>query len=266
MSDQNDANHLIQQGIAAYKAHNQQQAIALFRQATERDPNNQLGWLWLAGCSPSTTDQHQYLTRVLHINPHSEAGQRAATGLAQLDSAEATKPPPPADAKAPFVLRLVNLPFAEGRANRPALNSAEGMFDAIALAWTMPLLFTGIGIIIVAALAESHQIISLLFGVGLIIYSFFSLFRVAANIWRKRRLFQHGKILRGAITSCSGIWSDEDGYVVDVDYCFGGSSTGVREQISTAREMRPDLHGKPLPEPGTPVLVVYHNEKYHSLL
>lgn len=82
------SNDLTRQGIAALKAGDQQQAASLLKQAIREDKNNQIAWLWLSGCVDSDEDKIQCLERVVSIDATSEAGQRAARGLEQIQGLE----------------------------------------------------------------------------------------------------------------------------------------------------------------------------------
>lgn len=63
---------LIKEGIAAAKAGHKSLAYPLLQEVTRRDPDNEVGWLWLAGVSESPTEAENYLRRVLEINPFNE--------------------------------------------------------------------------------------------------------------------------------------------------------------------------------------------------
>jgi tetratricopeptide (TPR) repeat protein len=78
-----DALALIQEGIAAAKAGNRLLAYPLLFEATEIDPTNELGWLWLAGVTTNTDEAACCFRRVLEINPTNE---RAQAGLTYLKS------------------------------------------------------------------------------------------------------------------------------------------------------------------------------------
>jgi tetratricopeptide (TPR) repeat protein len=83
---------LVRQGIAAFKAHQHTQATTLFEQAVAQNPQDQLAWLWLASCTSCLQEKHKYLRCALDINPNSELGKRAATGIRRL---EQVAPPTP---------------------------------------------------------------------------------------------------------------------------------------------------------------------------
>jgi tetratricopeptide (TPR) repeat protein len=95
MSQHTSAANLVRQGIAAFKARQRQQAASLFVQATQLEPDNQLAWLWLAGCTSHPDEKRQHLLQAVQINPNNEIGQRAVAALAQLEESAQNQPSPP---------------------------------------------------------------------------------------------------------------------------------------------------------------------------
>jgi hypothetical protein len=87
----NDTTGLIRQGIAAFKAGDRAQAARLFHQVTQSDPQNQMGWLWLAGCLDDDNEKRHCLERARDINPQSKFGQRAAGALNKMSPIENTE-------------------------------------------------------------------------------------------------------------------------------------------------------------------------------
>jgi twitching motility two-component system response regulator PilG len=69
---------LLKEGIAAAKGGSISRAYQLLQKATNINPDNELGWLWLAGVSKSPQESLKYLKRVLAINPDNE---HAISGL-----------------------------------------------------------------------------------------------------------------------------------------------------------------------------------------
>ncbi len=63
---------LLHKGAAAAKAGDRGEAYYLILQATEHDPTNELGWLWLASVAESPQDRLAYVERVLQLNPANE--------------------------------------------------------------------------------------------------------------------------------------------------------------------------------------------------
>lgn len=66
MSPEND---LIEQGIAAYEAGDIDKARELLAEGTKQQPENELGWLYLAKTQTDATLRREYLEKVLDINP-----------------------------------------------------------------------------------------------------------------------------------------------------------------------------------------------------
>jgi hypothetical protein len=85
---------LTRQGIAALKSGDKGRAKSLLLQAVEANPEHQVALLWLTAAVDDSHEKRQYLERVLAINPNNDAGQRAAHGIAQLNTEAATQPPP----------------------------------------------------------------------------------------------------------------------------------------------------------------------------
>lgn len=70
--DKDMALPLLKEGIAAAKAKNKAAAYPLLKEAAELDPDNEMGWLWLAGVSETPQEAIVCLERVLQINPFNE--------------------------------------------------------------------------------------------------------------------------------------------------------------------------------------------------
>jgi tetratricopeptide (TPR) repeat protein len=77
----------LQEGIAAYKQGQKQQARRSIKQALRLNPKNENAWLWLSGVVESDEQRRTCLDRALAINPNNKAARR---GLALL-----TAEPPP---------------------------------------------------------------------------------------------------------------------------------------------------------------------------
>jgi twitching motility two-component system response regulator PilG len=96
-----DAVTLIQKGISAAKSGRKREAYPLLRRATELEPGNKLGWLWLAGVAPSRDEAAACLRKVLELDP---ANRLALEGLAWIEArsaAESGGPAPTAQSVAP---------------------------------------------------------------------------------------------------------------------------------------------------------------------
>lgn len=66
MSPEND---LIEQGIAAYEASDIDKARELLAEGVKQQPENELGWLYLAKTQTDAALRREYLEKVLDINP-----------------------------------------------------------------------------------------------------------------------------------------------------------------------------------------------------
>lgn len=88
------------------------------------------------------------------------------------------------------------------------------------------------------------------------------LFRVAPYR-RKKQLERDGQVIMGVLQSCKGE-RIKAGYGIDVQYSLqtpdGRSVTGRQTSICN------HLRKQPLPPPGTPIAVVYVNDKLHEML
>ena len=88
MSTEN-ADTLLQQGISAVKAKNRADARRYLSAAVKLNPQNEEGWLWLAGTMTDPLIQKDCLERVLAINPENK---RAKIGLDYLQNKLTEKP------------------------------------------------------------------------------------------------------------------------------------------------------------------------------
>ncbi|MEE8391023.1 MAG: hypothetical protein V3S14_09545, partial [Anaerolineae bacterium] len=73
---QTEVNRWLQQGIAAAKAGERQQARDLLLRVVEQDEENALAWLWLSSVMDSLKDQETCLTHVLSLDPQNQAATR----------------------------------------------------------------------------------------------------------------------------------------------------------------------------------------------
>lgn len=69
-------NALVQEGIAAYNAGNAERAYELLSQALQREPNHEVGWLWMSAVVKEPAERRYCLERVVAINPTHSAAQR----------------------------------------------------------------------------------------------------------------------------------------------------------------------------------------------
>ncbi len=85
MADE-QAQQLLQQGIAAAKAGQRDEARRLLQEVIRRDATNEMAWLWLSGVAINDEERISCLMKILEINP---SNQNALKGLAKLG----VKPP-----------------------------------------------------------------------------------------------------------------------------------------------------------------------------
>ncbi|MDQ2808892.1 MAG: hypothetical protein M3Z04_18610, partial [Chloroflexota bacterium] len=93
-----DAQHAIEQGIAAAQANNQRTAYYYFYAATQADPLDEQAWLWRASAAPEPRDALFCLAAVLAINPDNPVARH---GLEQISAAVATESAPAAQTITP---------------------------------------------------------------------------------------------------------------------------------------------------------------------
>jgi hypothetical protein len=81
---------------------------------------------------------------------------------------------------------------------------------------------------------------------------------------RARRLARDGQALTGEVRDCTGRKQRKGGYIVELRFAFrepGGQDLEAAEEAE-----RRDLLGQPLPLPGTPVVVLFVDEKCYQVL
>ncbi len=90
---------LLHRGIQAARGGNPAMARRLLQQVTERAPENELAWIWLATVAADTEQRKRCLERVLEINP---ANERAKEALARLQRVPRSAPPTTPAERAPL--------------------------------------------------------------------------------------------------------------------------------------------------------------------
>ncbi len=75
------ARQLRQQGIAAAKAGQKDEARRLLQQSIRLEPNNEAAWLWMASIATERRERLFCLYKLLEINPNNEAGMQALRSL-----------------------------------------------------------------------------------------------------------------------------------------------------------------------------------------
>ncbi len=74
---------LVQQGIAAYKAGNKEEAVRLLSEALRENRQDENAWLYLGAAIDDPGRKRQAFEQVLAINPDNE---KAKNALARLDA------------------------------------------------------------------------------------------------------------------------------------------------------------------------------------
>lgn len=82
MSEENNTQELMRQGIEAAREGNKAEARKFFEQVTEQDDQNEKAWMWLASVMETDEERLVCLQQVLRINPLNE---RAQEGLKKLE-------------------------------------------------------------------------------------------------------------------------------------------------------------------------------------
>jgi len=88
-------NSLLQQGIQATKTGDHALARKLLVQVVQRDPNNEMAWIWLAQAMESPSQRLDCLRQVLRINPQNEPVRRAVQALSQAPASQPEPEPEP---------------------------------------------------------------------------------------------------------------------------------------------------------------------------
>jgi hypothetical protein len=83
--------------------------------------------------------------------------------------------------------------------------------------------------------------------------------------WRDRFLARNGIRVEGVILASSYSTDSEGGLTLRLEYAFEMPDSH-KFLTKTECATRNDLQGKPLPPPGTPVLILYYNERQYMLL
>ena len=81
-----DTNTLLRTAIEAAQNGNRPVARAILEQVIQREPDNELAWIWMASVAESTPERRSCLQKVLEINPNND---RARQALARLQTTSA---------------------------------------------------------------------------------------------------------------------------------------------------------------------------------
>ena len=107
--------NLLRTGIQTAQSGNKAIARRILEQVVAQDPQNELGWIWLASVVDAPSERRECLQKALAINPNNERAKQALDKLNQLR--EAGRPPTPRPAQAPSRLTppLAPEPLAPAR-------------------------------------------------------------------------------------------------------------------------------------------------------
>jgi hypothetical protein len=87
----------------------------------------------------------------------------------------------------------------------------------------------------------------------------------AREVHKRRKLARRGQRIAGEVVHCSGGWDSDGDFVLEVRFGFHSPQTGAWIE-GKGSQMRKDLDGEPLPPPGTPVHVLYLDDKTYLIL
>jgi hypothetical protein len=85
------------------------------------------------------------------------------------------------------------------------------------------------------------------------------------EILKRRKLTQRGQRIAGEIVGCFGDRDSDGDFVLEVRFGFRSPQTGTWIE-SKDSQTRKDLEGRPLPPPGTPVHMLYLDDKTYLML
>jgi tetratricopeptide (TPR) repeat protein len=108
---------LLQRGIAAARAGENDMARQLIARAIQMDPANEQAWLWLGSVAQSDEERIRILQQVLAINPENEYAIKGLQALGALPEAEPVEPEPaPTEWEEEGIEELADAPVAEAPA------------------------------------------------------------------------------------------------------------------------------------------------------
>lgn len=123
--------NLLQQGIKAAKAGNNEQAYDLLLKATQESSSSVQAWIWLSGVVEDDSERLFCLDNALRADPDNEVARRGATTLRQQGIFPAPPRPPGSGAPAPEVDRPVAQPPAPAAPAPSAPGAPESAIQPI---------------------------------------------------------------------------------------------------------------------------------------
>lgn len=121
---------LLQQGIAASKAGQRQDAQRILQQVITLDPTNESAWLWLSGAVDSIEERQSCLEQVLKLNSNN-AHARAGLAWIEQQAAQAAAPPPEAEVPPQAEQDLGNCPFCNKPVSLQSATCPHCYFDLV---------------------------------------------------------------------------------------------------------------------------------------
>ena len=79
--DTEEIQQLLKTGIEAAQSGNKIIAHHILMQVVSKDPNNEMGWMWLASVAETNEERRENLLKVLSINPSNERARQALSKL-----------------------------------------------------------------------------------------------------------------------------------------------------------------------------------------
>jgi Tol biopolymer transport system component len=125
--------NLLRTGIETAQSGNKAIARRIFEQVVAQDPQNELGWVWLASVVDSTAERRDCLQKALAINPNNERAKQALDKLDRLR--ETSRPSTPRREQAPSRTTppLTPEPLAPARPSAPAGIDRQALLEEEAL-------------------------------------------------------------------------------------------------------------------------------------
>jgi hypothetical protein len=126
LANQDDLQQKLRMGIDAARRGDKAAAQLLLRQVVAADPQNELGWMWLASAVDSLDERRVCLENALRINPNNTRAREALRRLQPAGTAAPAREAAPRQRPRPQ-------PVADGQARRSPLLIVAGVVVALAV-------------------------------------------------------------------------------------------------------------------------------------
>jgi hypothetical protein len=296
-----DTKHLVEQAIEALMAGERPRAREILQMALKQDPRNEQGWLALSFAVDKPEHALECVQRVLALNPqHEKARERledlqASAGtstapqaqprvqaLVRTSAAPQIQPPagPPPSQAAPapaqwatesdalqakseyFFFEPEAERFVRGETQTLPLNSC--LLLALGAFALSGLLISGLSVIQWVHNSASETSSG---GLGLLCGNLFwwaivlgLAYYVLGQRSKRQRLSREGTLIDGAIVQCSGHLDSDNDFQVKADIRFRSPQTGQWVFKTFSRQCN-HLKGNSLPSPGTPIHILYIDDR-----